>query len=880
MKRTWSRTMDRPLNSRGHIALGLVSGAIIAYELFVMRVFANGGWSHFGSTVVSIAMLGFGVFSTVLCLWKDFFSRRLTLFIDLSLLCLGPSMVIANTLGQTVPFNPMFLVSDPNQKYYLALLFFIYFLPFLFGAMAIGLIFLAGKENFGRVYFANMTGSGLGGACLFLFMYWFLPVRLFLVPLSVWAAGTLLWFWGRKEKWTLTLLGFGALAALLLGYLRPQIKVSEYKGVSYARNLSDAQKVYEKASPFGFIEVYASSQFHFAPGLSDTASLYLKEMPKNAYLGMYIDGNGPIGVMKRLQASESEYFNFLPASMPYLIKEKPEVLIMQFGGGISTNVALKMGAVRVTVAEGNPIIARALRNDPYLSEFTGHILDDPRVNLVETDGWIEARREQGRFDVIELFLPDSTGLSMPGGSSIYEKYTYTRETLQACMRALKKNGVLAVTVWNKEDPPKSVPKLMRTLFLAAREAGSRDLSRNFFICHTYLSTLTMLYKKDGFTAAEERVLSDYCKKMSFEIIHQPGGEPPKGDLTKILQAFRDVFFDPQALDKMGEVDMSAGSLYRHTVFRFISNDFHTLADGYVFDSRELTNDRPYFAGFLKTGDLPGFLDKLETINDDWGYLLLWATLILSVLFGIVLMSLPMIFGWKAIFSIHRGKPGIVAYFICLGLGYIMIEIALISKYVLFLGNPTVSAAVLIPGMLVFSGLGSYASERFVSRADRAMTVIVPAIVVLSLVYAWGFDHLLDVLGHWPYALKILTCLALLFPLAFFMGFPFALGMATLSSLKKEVFFVWAWGINGSFSVVGSVLAPVLAVLFGLKSVLLVSTAMYLLAWPSFMYLKLPDRGSNHVFKGTDRSDSDAVHPRPDPFGPDDRALLRQAPTSR
>jgi hypothetical protein len=271
---------------------------------------------------------------------------------------------------------------------------------------------------------------------------------------------------------------------------------------------------------------------------------------------------------------------------------------------------------------------------------------------------------------------------------------------------------------------------------------------------------------------------------------------------------------------------------------------------------------------------------LETINDDWGYLLLWATLILSVLFGIVLMSLPMIFGWKAIFSIHRGKPGIVAYFICLGLGYIMIEIALISKYVLFLGNPTVSAAVLIPGMLVFSGLGSYASERYVSRAGRAMSVIVPTIVVLSLVYTWGFNHLLEVLGHWPYALKILTCLALLFPLAFFMGFPFALGMATLSSLRKEVFFVWAWGINGSFSVVGSVLAPVLAVLFGLKSVLLFSAAMYLLAWPSFMYLKLPDRGPNRVFKRPDRSAPDAVHPRPDSFAPDDRALLRQAPTSR
>ena len=93
--------------------------------------------------------------------------------------------------------------------------------------------------------------------------------------------------------------------------------------------------------------------------------------------------------------------------------------------------------------------------------------------------------------------------------------------------------------------------------------------------------------------------------------------------------------------------------------------------------------------------------------------------------------------------------------------------------------------------------------------------------------------LLDVIGSLPYALRIIACLAVLFPLAFLMGFPFAMGMATLSRLGKEHFFLWAWGINGSFSVVGAVLVPIIGVVYGLSTVLFIAAACYLLCWPAF-----------------------------------------------
>jgi hypothetical protein len=141
---------------------------------------------------------------------------------------------------------------------------------------------------------------------------------------------------------------------------------------------------------------------------------------------------------------------------------------------------------------------------------------------------------------------------------------------------------------------------------------------------------------------------------------------------------------------------------------------------------------------------------------------------------------------------------------------------------------------------LFSGLGSYLSARFVPMAGRAVAVVCSSITVVLLLYSVYLDRLLGLVGLWPYAVKIIFCLALLFPLAFLMGFPFALGMSTLSRLKKEHFFVWAWGINGSFSVVGSVLVPIISVSLGISTVIVIAAIIYLAALPSFFNLQVPD----------------------------------------
>jgi hypothetical protein len=274
-------------------------------------------------------------------------------------------------------------------------------------------------------------------------------------------------------------------------------------------------------------------------------------------------------------------------------------------------------------------------------------------------------------------------------------------------------------------------------------------------------------------------------------------------------------------------------------YYLVNGGWQKVADDYVFDTRILTNHQPYFAAYIKVKDLPKFTDRLELVQDEWGYLLLWATLGIAAVFAFTLVLFPLIFGWRTIFSRYPGKFGTMVYFLCLGLGYIIVEVGMISHFILALSNATVSASVLITGMLVFSGLGAFVSERYLDRARNMMPKIFIAIGVLLVGYGLFLDRVLDLIGTLPYAQRLLLCFALIFPPTFLMGFPMPTAMTSLARLGKDHMFLWAWGINGCFSVIGAAAVPIIATLFGLNAVLMIAGGAYLLAMPVFFAVLLP-----------------------------------------
>jgi hypothetical protein len=736
-----------------YLAVGLEAGAVIALQICIMRIFAVGSWAHFGSLVVSLAMLGFGLTSAVMCIGKNWFERHWRGVATASLLLFGPLTVASNLLAQQIPFNAIFLISDPMQKWRLAGNFLLYMLPFLAGALYLGTVFLKANKIFGRVYFADLTGAGLCGLALLVAMYLSPPENLIVVPLMLWFLGSLLWFSALANRRGAVVLSAVAVAAVAAHFAlppligTPKLAVSDYKGVAYARKFPDSERVYARASPFGYLEIYSSSYLHFAPGLSDNAAFSLPKMPDNAYLGMYIDGEGPSGIIRDLPAEQTVYYRFLPMFYPYLLKPAPDTFVVQFGGGISTSVALRGNSRSVTVAEGNPAVLDAFRTDKGLRDFTGDVLNHPKLR--------EHTRAMSFDEIYHLGFD-------------YDQ-SQTGKVLEDYERQI--------------------------FFDAGAETDSQD------------------------------ELKDEPKDAPMA--DRPPAEAAAGE--------------PQPPPETQGAAVPATIMGQLAWHHLVHGGWDEIAERYVFDTRPLTNARPYFAAYVKPGDLPRVADRLELLQDEWGYLLLWATLVIAGFAALSLILIPVIFGWRTIFSHNPGKFRTIVYFACLGAGYIMVEVGLISDFMLALSNATVSASVLITGMLVFSGLGAFVSERFLSRARNLMPKIFIAIAALLIGYGLVLDRVLDLIGTLPYGWRLIFCFALIFPPAFLMGFPMPTAMTSLARLGKDHMFLWAWGINGCFSVIGAASVPIIATLFGLSAVLIIAGGAYLLAIPAFFAVLLPLR---------------------------------------
>jgi hypothetical protein len=448
--------------------------------------------------------------------------------------------------------------------------------------------------------------------------------------------------------------------------------------------------------------------------------------------------------------------------------------------------------------------------------------------------------------------------------------------METYMRALAPGGVLSVTLWNKEEPPKSVLKLYATMAAAAREVDPSHMANSFFVASSYLSTATVLYKNGGFTPEEIEKLRAHTRAMSFDEIYSPGFVYDSSQTDSTLAGYVEQIFagaaggppsaepaestgtaaptgddadtpsgkagDAPPSGKADDGVLPATVMGRLAWHALIAGQWPEIAHRYVFNTRALTNDAPYFAAYVKTADLPRVLDRLELLQDEWGYLLIWATLGVACLTATVLLAIPLIWGWRAVFSRSPGKALTVLYFACLGAGYIMVEVGLIAHFVMALGNPTISASVLITGMLVFSGLGALTSERALPHMRTVMPVLFVAVGVMLILYGLYLGQALDAIGALAYPARLIICFLLIAPPAFLMGFPMPVAMTTLGRLGKDHMFVWAWGVNGCFSVIGAAAAPVIATNFGLAAVIEVAGLAYVLAIPAFYGVIASDRG--------------------------------------
>jgi hypothetical protein len=262
-----------------------------------------------------------------------------------------------------------------------------------------------------------------------------------------------------------------------------------------------------------------------------------------------------------------------------------------------------------------------------------------------------------------------------------------------------------------------------------------------------------------------------------------------------------------------------------------SRDPEPFWSGYPYDVRPVSDDRPFFFYTVQPRDLLDFVRHTNEEAADYkvnrAVPLLFGLIAISLGATALIMLLPRLL-LGARLPKQKGIVTFLWYFLCLGAGYILIQVALIQKFVLLLGHPTYALTVIVFSMLVASGAGSYYSRKVVAGDDSRLMRVLVAIAVLVAALALGSAPLVTAAAAWPLAAKVALTALTIAPAAFLMGMPFPTGLARLERLHAPAV-RWAWSLNAAASVLGSSGAIFLAIYLGLRVTLLVGGALYLCA---------------------------------------------------
>ena len=801
-----------------HAAILLISAVGIAAQIAFMRIFTIGQWHHFASMIISMAMLGFGVSGVLLALVKPWLRGREATVLRWCSLCLGLSIAGCYAVSQRIPFETLQLVALQGQWANLLALYVLLSIPFFCVSTCIVAAFLLASNAVGRVYFYNMLGSGLGAPAAAALLHVAHPAELpyLLAPLAGLAFLLLSWErpWGR---WGGTLV-FVLLAAFCLLGPRQPIRISEYKGLSYALQAPDARIIAEHASPLSVITVVASKQIRETPGqISNYPMSELGELPEQA--GLFFDA-GAVSPVNRFDGDLSSvaYLDYVTGAVAYrAAPPNPTVAILGAGGGSAVLGALAHGARSVTAVEVDPGVIGIV--DETLGEFSGRVysLAGVRPAAAEARGFLQAHGET--YNLIALPVEGSFMASTAGVNALSESYLYTVEAVALYLSRLTPDGVLAMTCWI-DSPPRAGLKLFATAVEAAERAGIQEPQRHV-ACIRSWNTATVLVAKSPLTAAQIDAIRAFARDRWFDLCYLPGLAESEANHYVLL-------------DEPYYFRFAQGVLFGDRDATYSNSPFYV---------RPATDDRPHFSRFVKWRQLPRVLREFGA---DWlkytelGYLALVAALLQSVLVSLMLIVLPLTALAR---GVQRG-PGRFRTLACcaaLGFAYLFLELAFIQRLQLFLANPIYAVTVVLTAFLAFSGAGSLWADQRRLPAKRQVLAAALGIAVLAGVYLLMLDWAFALGAGWSPLVKFTVSIGLLAPLAFCMGVPFPTVMQSLAE-RQEPMLPWAWGINGCASVVGALLASLLAVHAGFRWVVVAAVVLYGLAALAFWKMETRQSG--------------------------------------
>ena len=757
---------------RIYIGVGLTTLATLLLELALTRIFSVVFYYHFAFLAISIALFGLGaggVFSYAVAGWRQNFFFKL-----------GALAVLGGGLALVALVIVLTREGMPDAGT-LALVYLTSALPFFAAGTVISLVIADTIERVNRVYFADLLGAGAG--CLALIPLLDLlggPNTVIAAALLYVASGVVWYSLSGATKWRNAALALSAAMVALVAFNSRWPIID----VKYAKGQTLTGERFVKWNSFSRVAV-----------TGDLGSAM-----------MYIDADASTGIpafdFSKLSEQDLRDLLHQGPGLPYAFHPGAKTLIIGAGGGWDVARALASGARDVTGVEINPIIATTVMRDrfPHLSR---NLYSRPEVRIVVEDGRSFVRRTPEKYQVIQATLVDTWASTAAGAFALSENNLYTTDAFEDYLSHLTDDGVLVFTRWGLQPPRESLRLVSLAIdalarlgeheawrhVMAVRAGSDADLAR-------WGALDTVLISRKPLAAADIERFRSVVAQGKFRPIYFPDERLPN-PFTELLR----------------------------------TPDRAAFERNYQYDISAVGDDRPFFFYTVQPRDIGQFLSHASRLSADYNINcavpLLFGLMAVSALATGVILVLPRVLLGSRL-PREAGVLRFLWYFMAIGAGYILIQVALVQKFVLFLGHPTYALTVIIFSMLISSGFGSYFSPRLVGDSDARLQGALTGVAALVAILAFTVSPLLTAGVGLPLGVKFAISALLIAPAGFLMGIPFPTGLRRIER-RHRASVRWAWSLNAAASVLGSVGAIVLAIYLGLRLTLLIGGALYLCA---------------------------------------------------
>ena len=820
--------MHSPLLAFLMTILFMVSLSVLLLELTLTRLFSIILWYDYAFMVISIAFFGLGIGSLLVHILKGKLNE-----VNL------PSKVLQSTMGFAISLPIVLLVMGqliPSNPSFIYVFYLSSSIPFFFAGLSVAMIYLSMPKEITRLYFIDLLGAGAAALILDPIIQ-VLGAESVLLSISLLVLGPTLvaaLFLVRNSEGYIKkatdkengvsvpienklkiygIMVFGSAAILLVINIDLNVFAIEpgiSKGLYYQlAKPQEYQHLSTQWNSFSRIDVTNQTHHNYNNEAAFQNTSSENTGRSKALASIIIDAdadtpvfrwNGSFGDISWVK----QYMDYLP----YELLKANSTLVIGSGGGEDILIALAGGSKNVTAVEINPLIISKAKE---FGRLAGNLYDRKEVDVYIDDGRRFISSSNSKYDIITIKLVDSWAAQLAGGYALSENYLYTVEAFRQYLQHLDEdNGMLVMVRWNIE-----LPRLMPLIVESLRQEtgkNAEEISRHVAIVEdrpglyfganenrTIYPVLVML-KNKPFTSSETSIINERARENNAELFVLPGvyAQPPYDELLTVNSQF-----EPNKQQGLGR-------------------NIETEKINSIIELEPPTDDSPFFFAREKVPE----------------QMILLLVTVLSVS-GV--LALLLIY-YSKINNIHLSSSSVswlfILFAIFIGLGFMVIEITFIQKFLLLLGTPIMALTVILFSILASSGVGAYLSGKlFGKNPHKGMIISIPLLVTIILIY---YIFLQEIINHniaSEINYRMGLTFALLSPAGVLMGFQFP-SVVRISSLfaqrdsqplgtdNRQGDVTLLWGVNVIASVIGTVLTAILSMIIGFSGSLLVGAALY------------------------------------------------------